>query len=100
MCLRGEVLRERGLDVAAATDALRTLLEPVRGGACEVRVVYRRGGAEVGLRLGAGWRIRPGDAFVRQAQRLVGSDALAFRFRAAPAKAQATAPAMDFAHSG
>ena len=100
VCLRGEVLRERGLGVAAATDALRTLLEPVRGGACEVRVVYRRGGAEVGLRLGAGWRIRPGDAFVRQAQRLVGSDALAFRFRAAPAKAQATAPAMDFAHSG
>jgi hypothetical protein len=33
------------------------------------------------LRLGRTWRIRPTDGFLRQAQRLLGADALSMRFR-------------------
>ena len=63
--------------------ALKAVLEPVRGGECQVRLRYRRTDAEVVLNLGDAWRIRPGDGFVRQAQRLLGAGTLAFRMGAA-----------------
>ena len=93
--LREARMRERGLSPRDAIDELRALLEPVSGGDCEVRVRYQRPDAEVILRLGHGWRVKPTDGFLRQAQRLLGFGALGISFRrAAPATPE---PPVDYA---
>ena len=82
--LREQWLQEREMSTVDAIDVLRRLLEPAVGGECAVRVLYRRLDSEVRLQLGAAWRIRAGDGFVRQAQRLLGADALRFRMGGKP----------------
>jgi DNA polymerase-3 subunit alpha len=90
-------LRQRGLTTVEAIGELKGLLEPALGGACEVRIHYQRLDAEVMLRLGSAWRIRAGDGFLRQVQRLLGPDALSFRFR--PPAAETSRRSADYAHS-
>ena len=82
--LREQWLQDRQMTTVDAIDLLRRLLEPAVGGECAVRVRYRRLDSEVRLQLGAAWRIRAGDGFVRQAQRLLGVDALRFRMGGKP----------------
>ena len=96
--LREAWLRQQCMTTVEVIEALKALLEPARGGACEVRLHYQRPDAEAMLRLGADWRIRPTDSFLRQAQRLLGADALSLRFRAAPARAAGRA--LGYAQSG
>ncbi|MCB1723787.1 MAG: DNA polymerase III subunit alpha [Gammaproteobacteria bacterium] len=79
-----EWLRARGLTTIDAVKALVSLFEPARGGNCVVRLRYRRHDAEVLLQFGDAWRIRATDPFVRQAQRLLGCDAIEFRFGSPP----------------
>jgi DNA polymerase-3 subunit alpha len=79
-----------------ALQALREILEPARGGACEVRLRYRRGDAEAVLRLGGHWSVRPTDILLRQAQRLLGTDAVTVHF--APAVREAGAAAAEYVH--
>ncbi len=93
-----EALRHKGLAGELLVERLRALLEPVRGGNCTVRVRYCRPDAEVSLRLGEGWRIRPTDGFLRQAQRLFGADAV--RFRLQSPTSEATLPNRELARSG
>jgi DNA polymerase-3 subunit alpha len=78
-------LRQLGVSPVEAVAKLKSLLEPASGGDCEVRLRYRRLDAEVALRLGVGWRIKPTDGFLRQAQRLLGAEAVSVRFRPPPA---------------
>jgi DNA polymerase-3 subunit alpha len=73
-------LRELGLGEDEFVARLRTLLEPVRGGQCEVRLRYVRDDAEVVLRLGTAWSVRPTDVVLRQLRRLLGPDAIRLRF--------------------
>lgn len=80
----------------AALQALREVLEPARGGACEVRLRYRRRDAEAVLRLGANWSVRPTDTLLRQAQRLLGSDGVTVHF--APAVREAGAAPPEYVH--
>ncbi len=79
--LRETWLQESGMTAIDAVGGLKTLLEPTRGGHCEVRLRYQRLDAEALLRLGVDWKIKPTDSFLRQAQRLLGAGALSFRFR-------------------
>jgi DNA polymerase III subunit alpha len=58
---------------------LVAILEPFRGGGCEVRLRYQRDDAEAWLRLGSAWKIRPVDALLRQLRRLCGPDAVRVR---------------------
>jgi len=85
--LREAWLRQQRLTTVEVVAELKALLQPVRGGRCEVRLRYQRLDAEVMLRLGSDWRIKPSDGFLRQAQRLLGTDALCFCFRAAAGEA-------------
>ncbi|MGB5198699.1 MAG: DNA polymerase III subunit alpha [Sedimenticolaceae bacterium] len=78
--LRETWLQQSGMTAIDAVGGLKTLLEPTRGGHCEVRLRYQRLDAEALLRLGVDWKIKPTDSFLRQAQRLLGADALSFRF--------------------
>ena len=73
-------LRENGMTPIEAVSTLKSLLEPAIGGSCEVRLRYRRQDAEVLLRLGADWRVKPTDGFLRQAHRLLGADGVTIRF--------------------
>ena len=57
---------------------------PFRDGDCELRLRYRREDAEVQLRCGDDWRVRPTDTLLRQCQRLLGTDAVRLRFREMP----------------
>lgn len=77
---------------------LGQLIGPVRGGGCEVRLHYRRGDAEVQLRCGDDWRVRPTDTLLRQCQRLLGTDAVRLRFRPAPTPSEIRSG--DLAQSG
>ena len=79
-----------------ALQALREMLEPARGGACEVRLRYRRSDAEAVLRLGEHWSVRPTDILLRQAQRLLGADAVTVHF--APAVRETGAAAVATVH--
>jgi DNA polymerase-3 subunit alpha len=79
-----------------ALAALREILEPARGGACEVRLRYRRCDAEAVLRLGEHWAVRPTDILLRQAQRLLGADAVTVSF--APAVREPGAAAVASVH--
>jgi DNA polymerase-3 subunit alpha len=96
--IRESWLRELGMTSIDAIARLKELMEPARGGDCEVRMRYERLDAEVLLRLGGDWRIRPSDGFLRQAHRLLGPGSLALRFR--PAAREAGARALDYAQSG
>ncbi len=78
--LREYWLRENGMTPIEAVSTLKSLLEPAVGGSCEVRLRYRRQDAEVLLRLGADWRVKPTDGFLRQAHRLLGADGVTIRF--------------------
>ena len=69
---------------ARTPDRQRRVGEPALGGECAVRVLYRRPDCEVRLLLGEAWRIRAGDGFLRQAQRLLGADAVQFRMGGRP----------------
>jgi DNA polymerase-3 subunit alpha len=91
-------LDQQGWTAAGTVAQLRSLLEPVRGAGCEVRLLYQRPDAEVALRLGGGWRVKPTDGFLRQAQRLLGPGAVALRFRRSPP--ETTGRAVDYAQSG
>jgi DNA polymerase-3 subunit alpha len=93
--LRADLLQQRGMTPVEAVNALQGLLQPVLGGQCEVRLRYRRSDAEVLLRLGDVWRIKPTDGFLRQVQRLLGADALSLRFR--PPQAETIDGALDYA---
>lgn len=79
--LRETWLQQSGMTAIDAVGGLKMLLEPTRGGHCEVRLRYQRLDAEALLRLGVDWKIKPTDSFLRQAQRLLGAGALSFRFR-------------------
>jgi DNA polymerase-3 subunit alpha len=79
--LRETWLQQSGMTAIDAVGGLKTLLEPTRGGHCEVRLRYQRLDAEALLRLGVDWKIKPTDSFLRQAQRLLGAGALSFHFR-------------------
>jgi DNA polymerase-3 subunit alpha len=92
-------LRQLGVSPVEAVAKLKSLLEPASGGDCEVRLRYRRLDAEVALRLGVGWRIKPTDGFLRQAQRLLGAEAVSVRFRPPPA-AVASGRTAGYARSG
>ncbi|MDJ0740891.1 MAG: DNA polymerase III subunit alpha [Gammaproteobacteria bacterium] len=96
--MRESWLRERSLSSADAVAALRHVLEPACGGECAVRLRYRRRDAEVVLQLGDQWRIRPSDSVLRQAQRLLGCDALRIRFGAP--SSDAAPRAVDIAQPG
>jgi DNA polymerase-3 subunit alpha len=98
LLLKESWLREQGMTTVEAMSALRTLLEPARGGECGVRLRYRRLDAEVVMRFGNGWRIRPTDALLRQARRLFGVDAVRLRF-GTPSQASSDRVA-DLAQSG
>ncbi|MCB1922232.1 MAG: DNA polymerase III subunit alpha [Gammaproteobacteria bacterium] len=98
LLLREDWLRQRAMTTVDAIKTLKALFEPVAGGSCGVRVRYQRTDAEVLLQFGDAWRIRPNDTFVRQVQRLFGTDALTFRLRR-PA-AEADGRAVDYAQSG
>lgn len=98
MTLRQSHMNERGLSTDEVIRQLTALLEPARDGNCELRLRYQRADAEVLLKLGSAWCIKPGDGFLRQAHRLLGSDALKLRFRAAVP--ETGKPAMGFAQSG
>jgi len=87
IALREAWLRQQRLTTVDLIAGLKALLQPVVGGRCEVRLRYQRLDAEVMLRLGGDWRIKPTDGFLRQAQRLFGADALCFCFRAAVGEA-------------
>jgi DNA polymerase-3 subunit alpha len=76
--------RQRRLTLPEVVRQLNGLLEPAVGGRCESRLRYCRGDAEVLLKCGEAWRIKPTDAFVRHAQRLLGNDAVRVRLGAAP----------------
>ncbi|MGB5452092.1 MAG: DNA polymerase III subunit alpha [Sedimenticolaceae bacterium] len=91
-------LREHGMTSTEVVRQLKSLFEPVLGGDAEVRLHYRRLDAEVLLRLGIDWRIKPTDGFLRQAQRLLGAGVLSVRFR--PAAPEAPGRVVDFAQSG
>ena len=96
--LREHWLRASDMTTADAVNVLKGLLEPALGGECAVRVLYRRPDCEVRLQLGTAWRIRAGDGFLRQAQRLLGADAVRFRMGGKP---QLVADrAVDMAQSG
>ena len=96
--LREAWLRERGMASIDVASELKAMLEPVLGGTGEVRLRYQRLDAAVVLRLGADWRIRPTDAFLRQAQRLLGSGVVNIRFR--PPPQEASGRSVDYAQSG
>ncbi|WP_078119173.1 DNA polymerase III subunit alpha [Thiosocius teredinicola] len=98
LTLRSTTMAQRGLSTEAIIRELKGLLEPVRDGSCDVRLRYQRPDAEVLLKFGSAWRIKPGDGFLRQAYRLLGSDALKLRFRAAVPETRDSA--MGFAQSG
>ena len=96
--LRETWLSQLGITSVEAIAELKSLLEPAAGGNCEVRLRYQRRDAEVLLRLGGGWRIKPTDGFLRQAQRLLGADSLSIRFH--PSAAEASGRAVGYAQSG
>jgi len=96
--LREDWLREQGMVSIDVAGELRALLEPVLGGTGEVRLRYRRLDAEVVLRLGVDWRIRPTDTFLRQVHRLLGGAAVNIRFR--PPPQEASGRSVDYAQSG
>jgi DNA polymerase-3 subunit alpha len=98
MRLREARLSQLGITSVEAIAELKSLLEPAAGGNCEVRLRYQRLDAEVLLRLGGGWRIKPTDGFLRQAQRLLGADSLSIRFH--PSAAEASGRAVGYAQSG
>lgn len=98
MQLRETWLREQGMTSVEAISELKSLLEPAIGGDCDVRLRYQRLDAEVLLRLGENWKIKPTDGFLRQAQRLLGVDALSIRFRL-PAP-EASSRTVGYAQSG
>jgi DNA polymerase-3 subunit alpha len=93
--LRDCWLRENGMTSIEAVSTLKSLLEPAVGGSCEVRLRYRRQDAEVLLRLGADWRVKPTDGFLRQAHRLLGADGLTIRF--GPPLAESADRQLDYA---
>jgi DNA polymerase-3 subunit alpha len=93
--LREGWLREHGMTSIEAVSRLKSLLEPAVGGSCEVRLRYRRQDAEVLLRFGADWRVRPTDGFLRQAHRLLGADGLAIRY--GPPLAESADRQLDYA---
>ncbi len=96
--LRETWLRESGMTSIDAIDRLKSLIEPARGGDCEMRFRYQRMDAEVLLRCGADWRVKPTDAFLRQANRLLGAGSVSLRFR--PASKETTERPVDYAQSG
>ena len=83
------------MTLTQAVSTLKSLLEPSVGGSCEVRLRYRRQDAEVLLRLGADWRVKPTDGFLRQAHRLLGADGLTIRF--GPPLAESADRQLDYA---
>ena len=91
-------LLQKGLTTTEAIAQLRSVMTPAVGKGCEVCVRYRRLDAEVLLKLGEGWQIRPGDVFLRQVQRLLGPGTISLRFR--PANAEAESRTAEFAQSG
>ena len=92
-------LQQLGITPVEAMVELKSLLEPANGGDCELRLRYRRPDAEVALRLGSDWRIKPTDGFLRQAQRLLGPGAVSIRFRPPPAPEKSDRTA-GYARSG
>jgi DNA polymerase-3 subunit alpha len=98
LMVRERWLREHGMASIDAIAQLKKLMEPARGGDCEVRMRYERLDAEVVLRLGGEWRIKPTDGFLRQVCRLLGPGSLTLRFR--PAAKEAGARKVDYAQSG
>ena len=96
--LREDWLRQRKMTTVEAIAALKGVLEPAQGGDCGVRLRYTRSDAEVLLKLGDGWRIRPSDGFLRQAQRLLGDGALSFRM--GQPREGAAEQAIGYAQSG
>jgi DNA polymerase-3 subunit alpha len=91
-------LDAQGQSPQVALERLRGIIEPALGGACEVRLHFRRGDAEVQLRCGDGWRVTPTDSLLRQAQRLFGAEAVTLRYRAALKRPEAQP--LDYASSG
>ncbi len=89
--------RGRDMRPIEVLNQIRGLLEPASGGDCEVRLRYRREDAEVVLRLGEEWRIKPTDGLLRQVRRLLGAEALNVRFRSQAR--ETSAGAADYAHS-
>jgi DNA polymerase-3 subunit alpha len=81
-----------GASAAAVVNCLRALCEPVLGGRSEIRLRYRRKDAEVLLRTGRQWRIKPTDVFLRQARRLLGADAVTVRIGASEQEAASETP--------
>jgi DNA polymerase-3 subunit alpha len=90
--------RAQGPSPDTAVQQLRLIVEPARGGNCEIRMRYRRDEAEALLRCGDAWRVSPTDALLRQLHRLLGADAVSLRF--GPAKTAAPTRAVDYAQSG
>ena len=92
LTVSGAQLRECGLGAGDLVQRLRHLLDPVRGGECEVRLRYRRDDAEVLLKLGPEWRVKPGDMLIRQLRRQFGATSVQLRIGSGEKGAAAVAP--------
>ncbi len=77
------LLRLRLTATAAANGVLprlREALTPFRGGGCAVCIDYRRDDATARLRLDEQWRVRPGEALLRELRELCGDDNVELQF--------------------
>ena len=81
-------LKASSRQVDTVLQQLRTFIDPVRGGDCEIRLRYCRADAEAEIRCGPDWRIKPTDQLLRQLRRLLGPDAISVRYRPAPRQAE------------
>jgi DNA polymerase-3 subunit alpha len=91
-------LDEHGHEATEVLARLESAMASAKGGKCEVRLRYRKGGVEVQLRCGEAWRVTPSDSLLRQLQRLLGTDAVALRFLSVVKKTEPEP--LDYAHSG
>lgn len=98
LVVESEVCARAGLSAQEMVSRLQALCEPVLGGRCELRLRYRRKDAEVLLRPGKQWQIKPTDIFLRQARRLLGADAVSLRIGTAEHDATADRPQSASVH--
>lgn len=77
-------IRVTSEDIQSRHDFFTTLqdvLAPHRGGACNIRLHYRKASAKGVFRLSEDWRVRPTDELLRQLCRLCGPDSVFLQYR-------------------
>jgi DNA polymerase-3 subunit alpha len=76
--LEAGLLRERGWDAGTLRERLLEIMAPWRGGQVPVRFRYRREDAEVVIRLGTEWCLKPSDELLIRLRQNLGAGCLRF----------------------